>query len=81
MDAKMFAVGEEPAPIRNTAQESELHGVGKNVVFVTQLFVEGDQLLSEVFRHTLHKICSENPLVLLGPSGTKHRWKGWGIQD
>ena len=72
MDAEMFAVGEEPAPIGHATQESLLHGIGESVVFVAHLLVKSDQLMSEPLRHARPKILLREPFGLVGSVGHPH---------
>ena len=49
-----------------------LHGIGENVVFVTHLFVEGDQIMSELLRHARPKILLGESLGLVGSVRNPH---------
>src|SRR6202046_1407403 len=72
MDAEVLAVDQEPAPIRHATQKPVLHGIGENIVFVTHLFVEGDQIMSELLRHAWPKILLRESLGFVGSIRDPH---------
>src|ERR1700678_2451177 len=68
----MLARGEEPPPIGNPAQQTLLHRIREKVVFITYLFVEGDQIVSKLRRYARCKVLFRESLRLVGAVRKPH---------
>lgn len=69
MDAEMLTVNQESAAFRDAPQQCVLNGVGEGVVLISDLFVEGDQILRKLLGHARPKIMLGEPLSLVGSVG------------